>query len=59
MKSGTKLYILILFLTLAGYSWIYWNVHQIGSNEKPVNACLFRNITGIPCPSCGTTHAVL
>jgi len=24
-----------------------------------VNICLFRTVTGIPCPSCGTTHAVI
>lgn len=23
------------------------------------NLCLFKNVTGIPCPSCGTTHSVL
>ena len=59
IMSRNKLYILILFLTLAGYSWIFWNVHQFRASEKPVNTCLFRNITGIPCPSCGTTHSVI
>lgn len=59
MKSGKKLYILVLFLSVVGYSWIFWNDYEFRRHEMPVNACLFRTITGIPCPSCGTTHSVL
>jgi hypothetical protein len=57
--SRKKLYILILGLALAGYSWVILN-HYLFKTDKPtLNVCLFRQVTGIPCPSCGTTHAVL
>jgi hypothetical protein len=57
--SKKKLYFLILGLGMVGYSWIILN-HYLFRTEKPtLNVCLFRQVTGIPCPSCGTTHAVL
>ena len=57
--SRKKLYLLILFLAIAGYSWVFLNHYLLSSNKHLINVCLFRNITGIPCPSCGTTHSVL
>jgi hypothetical protein len=58
MRSPKKLYVLILVLSLAGYSWLFWN-WRIDSGKKEVPVCLFRLATGIPCPSCGTTHSVV
>jgi len=40
---------------MAGYAWIGF---QLLSSEG-VTVCLIKNITGIPCPSCGITRAVL
>jgi hypothetical protein len=57
--SGKKLYFFILILATAGYFWIFLNHFLLTSNKQVLNVCLFRNITGIPCPSCGTTHSVL
>ena len=57
--SRNKLYLLFLSLSLAGYSWIFWNSYRIQTDERTVSVCLFRTVTGIPCPSCGTTHSVL
>jgi hypothetical protein len=57
--SKKQLYILVLCLSLAGYSWLFWNIRQFSTNEGAIGACMFRNVTGIPCPSCGTTHSVI
>ncbi len=55
-----KLYLFILIACFAGYSWLFFSLHhqyQIQNNELTV--CFFKNVTDIPCPSCGTTRAVL
>ncbi len=57
--SRRKLYILILSFALAGYSWVFLNYFLLKVNNPTPDVCLFRQATGIPCPSCGTTHAVL
>ncbi len=57
--SKKRLYILILGLALAGYSWVVLNHYLLKTKNPTVKVCLFRQVTGIPCPSCGTTHAVL
>jgi len=51
-----KFYTLVLLLALAGWVWIAAN---IAGDRGPVNICLFRQVTGIPCPACGTTRGVL
>jgi hypothetical protein len=43
---------------MAGYAWIFWSYNQISAGSTSVNVCMFRNITGVPCPSCGTTHSL-
>ncbi len=57
--SRKNLYLLILGFALAGYSWVILNHYLLTRNKPILNICLFRQVTGIPCPSCGTTHAVL
>ncbi len=56
MSKG-KLYTIILFLSTAGYAWIIYNFYHFSSQKFTV--CPFRIVTGIPCPSCGTTEAIV
>ena len=51
-----SLYFLTLSLSLAGYSWLGWNVIE---HSKTPTLCLVKHVTGIPCPSCGTTTAMI
>ena len=59
MIRKNKFYLLVLLLSFSGYGWILWNLFNGGITQGSLNPCLFRKITGIPCPSCGTTHSVL
>lgn len=58
MKKN-KLYNLVLTACFLGYSWLFFfKVFANSSSKIDLTACLFKRITNIPCPSCGTTRAV-
>lgn len=56
--SRKAVYLFGALASLTGYIWIIFNIISPNGMQTP-DLCLFKNVTGIPCPSCGTTHAVL
>ena len=57
--TKNKLYLLTGLMLVAGYSYLYWVLFQNPHTHENATVCLFKNITGIPCPGCGSTRAVL
>lgn len=56
--TRNRLYLILGLGILAGYGWVLWfTYHRIlNHNFTP---CIFKNVTGIACPSCGSTRSVL
>jgi hypothetical protein len=56
-----QLYLLVLLATAAGWLLVAWNwqYYDLRHLRSGLELCPFMHITGQPCPSCGSTHAVL
>jgi hypothetical protein len=57
--SRNRLYSIILIACFAGYIWLLFGFASENTFEKPLEACIVKNITTIPCPSCGSTRAII
>ena len=56
--TRNKLYLLFISLIAAGYIWLVYSFKTLQEKEKP-EMCFIKQISGVPCPSCGTTRSVL
>jgi len=57
MNSSRDLYALLLFSCVAGYAYLFYSVRLVEAGHGTF--CLFKNISGMACPSCGSTRAVI
>jgi len=56
--SRNKLYFILTVSLAAGYLWLFIN-YSANNGTHIAGICLIKNITSIPCPSCGSTRSVL
>lgn len=54
-----KLYSILFIACLAGYIWLYFSITKNISENKSIEVCLIKQVTNIPCPSCGSTRSVI
>lgn len=54
----TKIQKIIAVTCIVGYFLVYWAIMQdaTGGNTS-IGFCLFKKVTHLPCPACGTTRA--
>jgi len=59
-QRRNKIYLYLIIACMAGYGWLYFNIsfHPKEISDK-VTFCIVKHTTNIPCPSCGSTRAVV
>jgi len=57
--SRNKLYVLLSAACIAGYGWLIFTFYRGIEHLAEPHVCLFKQVTTIPCPSCGSTRSVL
>lgn len=50
--------VFVILLIASGYAWLAWNWND-GAKGETQPLCLIKYATGLACPSCGTTRAVV
>jgi len=59
IRHRNRLYSLLITACLAGYIWLYYNINANVAANHAATVCIIKHTTNLPCPSCGTTRAVV
>lgn len=55
--TRNRLYLISIIACFFGTLYLIYHLYSTAT-ETP-NVCLIKNVTGYPCPSCGTTRAIV
>lgn len=59
-RKRKRFYLFAITLLLLGYTWLlYLKLFQHYKALPAAGSCMFKQITGIACPSCGSSRSVL
>ncbi len=55
-----RLYGFLIVMCMAGYAWLGYSFSQkAAGTSHTYTVCMIKNVTGVPCPSCGSTRSVM
>lgn len=57
--NRNKLYSLLLTACLVGYIWLYFSITKNSTLDRATEVCLIKQVTNIPCLSCGSTRSII
>ncbi len=57
MTPKNKLYTVFFTAAVAGYAFFFYSLHY-RSKSSNLSLCMIKDVTGYPCPSCGSTRAI-
>jgi hypothetical protein len=58
--NRNKLYTFLFAACIAAYAWLFIDFVYLQPHGKDATSpCIIKNVTGIPCPSCGSTRAIV
>lgn len=59
MLTKNKLYSLLILACSTGYIWLFLNTSKFSKTHQSFEVCIFKRVTNIPCPSCGSTRSII
>jgi len=57
--TRNTLYALLSIACSTGILWLWYNLSSEATESPALGVCIFKQVTHVPCPSCGSTRAAM